>query len=129
MKRSEEIKNPRPIILSSSTKPKNMQKAFSLATKRASRIRNSQMSKLMTQRQALEEETLGEVRNLWLSDSMPDSGKSKTSSLMRRIQMPTLIKGINHWKMGNQPPIPQPGLVTSHWSGRVPLPIFPPRAG
>ena len=79
MKRPEEIKNLEPIILSSSVKPKDMQKTFNLATKMASRIRNPQMPELRTQRQAL---TLGKMRNLWISNSMQDIGKSKTPSLM-----------------------------------------------
>ena len=54
MKRPKEIKNLEPVILSSSAKPKNMQKAFRLATERTSRVRTPHILERWTQRQALE---------------------------------------------------------------------------
>ena len=64
------------------------------------------------------------MRNLWLYDGMPDSGKSTIPSLMQRMQMPMLVEGTNHQKIGHQPPIPQLRLVIGHWSGSRPLLIF-----
>ena len=69
--------NLEPIILGLPAQLENMQEAFRLMTKRASRIQDSQMLESRAQQKALEKETPIKGSNLWLCNGMLNNNKSK----------------------------------------------------
>jgi hypothetical protein len=127
-KRAEEIMNPAPIILSTSAEPEDMQEAFWLITKGTSGVRNPQVTKARPQRESLEKQAPNKMSNFGLGDGFPNHREAKAPLVVRRLQVPSLVERINHRKMGREPAVSQPWLKTGDWSGRIPLPVLPPRA-
>jgi hypothetical protein len=72
------------------------------------------MPKLRSQGKPLEEKTPSKVSNFGLSNGFLHCGKVSAPSVVRRLQVPSLVENINHGEMRSQPLVGQPRLVTSN---------------
>ena len=121
--------NPEPIILGPPAKPEGMQERLWLSTNRASRVRDPNVFEPRPKGKTLEGQTLGKMGNLGFCNRIPNGIEMLSPLRKRRFQMLALIECIHHQKMGGEPPISQTWLVIGKGSGRIPLPIMPPRSG
>ena len=117
-----------PIILSMSTEPKNMQERLWLDTKWTPRIQNPIMLKLRPKGKTLKSEAPRKMSNLGFYNGTPNSVKVLSPLRKGRLQIPSLIESIHHRQMGRNPSISQTWLVAGERSGRIPLPVNPPRS-
>jgi hypothetical protein len=98
-KRLEKIMNPLPILLSSPTEPKNVQKGLRVPAKRTTRIMNSQMLESRANWETLKQKTPSKKSHFGLCNGFPDGLKARAPVRSGRVQMPSLVKGIHHRKM------------------------------
>jgi hypothetical protein len=98
-KRFEKIMNPLPILLSSPTEPKNVQKGLRVPAKRTTRIMNSQMLESRADWETLKQKTPSKKSHLGLCNGSPDGMKMRAPVGSGRMKMPSLVKDIHHRKM------------------------------
>ena len=86
--------NPVPVILSTFTKPKYIEKGLRLTTKGASGIRNPNVLELRPQGKTLEGKAPRKMGNLGLSNSAPNGVKTFSPLREQRLHMPPLVKHV-----------------------------------